>query len=127
VSGGIVNGKTTIVERANDVISRGYSANYYTNSTGDIVLAASVLRLANGSFEVDTELPTTTWLNKLRYSKEWTRVPVSVSAYMQLNGERYLMSAHVSQEQHSHLMMLHVQYKLLELCIYRVQHDIVYI
>jgi hypothetical protein len=97
VSGGIVNGKTKIVERANDVISRGYSANYYTNSTGDIVLAASVLRLNNGSFEVDIELPTTAWLDELRYNKEWTRVPVSVSAYMRLNGQKYLMSAHVSQ------------------------------
>eukprot|EP00953_Heterococcus_sp_UTEX-ZZ885_P041872 21328-Heterococcus_DN1.PRE.6 len=94
VSGGIVNGKTKIVERANDVISRGYSAIYYTNSTGDMVLGASVLRLNKGSFEVDVELPTTTWLDKLRYSKEWTRVPVSVSAYMHLNGGKYLMSAH---------------------------------
>jgi hypothetical protein len=55
-----------MVEKTNEVIGRGYSAVYYLNSTGHYVIAASVLRLANGEYEPDVRLPQTNWLEDLR-------------------------------------------------------------
>jgi hypothetical protein len=55
-----------MVEQTNEVIGRGYSAVYYLNSTGQYVIAASVLRLASGLYEPDVRLPQTNWLDDLR-------------------------------------------------------------
>ena len=90
-------GKTRIVEAANEVIGRGYSAIYYLNSTGQYNLASSVLRLHNGTFEPDVELPRTDWLDKLRFDEGWYNDgSASASADMKLRSARYIMSANVS-------------------------------
>jgi hypothetical protein len=67
---------------------------YYLNSTGAYVLASSVLKLHNGTLEVDVPLPSTDWLEVLRNNQEWL-IDVSTSATraMQLRHHRYVMSA----------------------------------
>jgi hypothetical protein len=67
---------------------------YYLNSTGAYVLASSVLKLQNGSLEVDVPLPSTNWLETLRNNQEWL-IDVSASAThtMGLRHVRYVMSA----------------------------------
>jgi hypothetical protein len=84
----------TLSQTANAVIGRGYSAVYYLNSTGAYVLASSVLKLHNGTLEVDVPLPGTNWLEVLRNNQEWL-IDVSTSATraMQLRHHRYVMSA----------------------------------
>jgi hypothetical protein len=67
---------------------------YYLNSTGAYVLASSVLKLHNGTLEVDVPLPSTDWLEVLRNNQEWL-IDVSTSATraMKLRHQRYVMSA----------------------------------
>jgi hypothetical protein len=56
-----------------------------------------VLRLRNGTFEPDVELPRTDWLDALRFNTEWyADGTASASADMKMRSSRYIMSANVS-------------------------------
>jgi uncharacterized membrane protein len=47
-----------VLQTANDIIDRGYSAVYYLNSTGHYVLAASVLRTLSHAQAAASVIPT---------------------------------------------------------------------
>ncbi|KAG5184511.1 hypothetical protein JKP88DRAFT_289857 [Tribonema minus] len=72
--GSVVNGKTKVLESANDIIGHGYSAIYYLNSKGEYQLASSVFTNdahADAPVDVDRALPQTAWLDELRGSSAW--------------------------------------------------------
>eukprot|EP00611_Tribonema_gayanum_P001074 TRINITY_DN10812_c0_g1_i1.p1 TRINITY_DN10812_c0_g1~~TRINITY_DN10812_c0_g1_i1.p1 ORF type:complete len:802 (-),score=274.89 TRINITY_DN10812_c0_g1_i1:504-2909(-) len=96
VIGDVVNGKTRILERANKMVSHGYSAVYLYNSTGQYQMAAGIMRTRGTLFDVDVPLPDTEWLDALRLSTEWhadDRFTISKTLYFPKYGGKYVVSA----------------------------------
>ncbi|KAG5176341.1 hypothetical protein JKP88DRAFT_249450, partial [Tribonema minus] len=96
VAGDIVNGKTRTVERANKMLGHGYTAIYFYNSKGAYQLATGIMRQGDGLFDVDVELPSTAWLDKLRLSRDWImddHAAVSHKQTFKDYGTTYVLSA----------------------------------
>lgn len=92
--GDLVDGKTKMSERTNEVLGSGYSALYHLNLKGEYQIAHSAFTEKNGSFTMDIPLPETSWLDSLRDNTRW-REDATVHAHTRatIRGKSLVISA----------------------------------
>ena len=97
LAGDIINGKPESLAVTQTLLQQGYTAIYYLDSAGHYQIAVSLLQHANGTQVADTRMPSTDWLEDLRYNSLWyQQSPVAATTRGNIGGQHLFLAAQVS-------------------------------